>query len=1450
MRATFRSSSWRLRVAASCAVLIGTSAVTALVGDTGGRVASPSSPLISGARAVPSAAVDESSARQLAAQGRNEVLITSKTTGTEEYWAQPDGSVRWRQYLSPVRMNRGGRWVPVDTTLERQAGGAIAPKATSVDLTLSGGGPGSGSRPLVTVGHETAEVGLRWGADLPEPTLDGSTATYAEVLPGVDLKVSADVGGFSEVLVVKTVAAARNPALRRVVFGSHTRNTTVRVAADGRLEVVDASGQVVFVGDASRMWDSSGTASDADRLAGRGAGVRFAAMGTELTAAGVAIVPDQGFLLDGRTRYPVYLDPEYYCSGALWCGKQHHVVVQSGHHDAHNYDATAGDLRDLKAGYETTDSAGISNSYVQMNTAPIIGKIIHWANLNTILLHSWTSAPTPTDLYITNGFDGGTTWDNQPGWGWKQYVSSSNVANANDAPNVVMPFPATSVVGTAASNGWTSLTFLLTGSHQGDTSSWRRFGLNPYLEVNFNSWPNTPSGLTMQHGALGCVKGPNRPWVATRTPQLAGAVSDPDGGGLLGSFGLDEGTADSPVPGTHHGDGVWVGTPGPNQAATAQFFVPAGWVPHDGTYSWLMAAYDSEAWSGETARCEFTVDSTVPLAPTLTATGPAPVRQGDVATFSLKVPMAVSTFFDIDSFIYTTDGSEPSTQGSPRVPVSGRIVGADGSQFALATLSTAAINGNQNIVKVRAMNKAGTPGPNATCAGPWLVTSGASCVFTVLPVVPPTDLVGAWSFDAGWAPAVPDRVASLNPAATPHPLTPSGTAQGGVGYSRGSGWTEPDRGGAKDGTTVGMYLNGGQASTSGPVLDTTRSFTVSAWARLDDTASAHAVVCQEAGTTSGLFLQYDTGTGRWQFGLPSSDGVNPGSVRVDAKQPPQANVWTHVVGTYDATSGAATLYVDGVEQGSAIAHTIVANGPLTVGAVRWNGSLLNRFAGFVDDVQVWQRALSDKDVHDLANASVPRANYGLAEGAAAVLSTGSTGDAATGTYVPAPVPSLQGYWRLDENAGTTAGDASNHGDGLANNSLAIHGGVTWAAGKLGTGWHFDANAGTYASGAAAVDTSRSFTVSAWVKLDDLNGFYAVIGQSGTRIPGLQMRYSPDVHAWIFGLNKADDPTVPAVTQWAYGANTVTEAGQWTLVTGVYNREANQILMYVNGAITGRTTFTGTPWNAEGPLTIGAYQSTGDQLRDVFRGTIDHVQLWQQALTPSQIAGMANRSFVDGTWSADGVRTATVSGTVTPTADPDAAKAQFGGTVRDYLTAARPNGFRTDRSYTVEAWVKNDNLAAGTGSALSVSDADHMPLALNYQPEWGGRWTFIMSHNSQPGRWLVSDTPPVEGRWTHLAGTYDAATGTACLYVNGQLQHSLVDTNNDVVNVGGCATGATGWDNGRDLTIGAGYWSHALVNPWRGGVAAVRVYSGVRGAAEVRQDMVADDPGLLFGVRHF
>ncbi len=127
--------------------------------------------------------------------------------------AHPDGTFTLTQSVSPVRKYASGAWKELDATLVRRSDGTVTPALTTTNLVLSGGGDG----PLAAMKDHGRSLTLAVPASigqLPSPSLDGSSATYPDVLDGVDLKVTADSqGGFSEVFIVKDAEAAANPAL-------------------------------------------------------------------------------------------------------------------------------------------------------------------------------------------------------------------------------------------------------------------------------------------------------------------------------------------------------------------------------------------------------------------------------------------------------------------------------------------------------------------------------------------------------------------------------------------------------------------------------------------------------------------------------------------------------------------------------------------------------------------------------------------------------------------------------------------------------------------------------------------------------------------------------------------------------------------------------------------------------------------------------------------------------------------------------------------------------------------------------------------------------------------------------------------------------------------------------------------------------------------------------------
>ena len=231
---------------------------------------------------------------------------------------------------------------------------------------------------------------------------------------------------------------------------------------------------------------------------------------------------------------------------------------------------------------------------------------------------------------------------------------------------------------------------------------------------------------------------------------------------------------------------------------------------------------------------------------------------------------------------------------------------------------------------------------------------------------PPQD---EWRLDDGSGTTAADPIGG-------HPVT----ASGGVTWTTGPA-------GHDDG---GVRLNGtGSLATTGSVLDTTKSFSVSAWVDPTGLGSAwQTFVVQQANQVSGFSLDYDGSTGDWAFSRAESDRPGATIDRAESSSPAQANAWTYLTGTFDAGTGALSLFVNGGFAGTTVDNMpLAATGPLVIG--RGFGGAANDFVtGDIADVQVYQRSLSATDVHDLFE--IPGAQPAAGAGAPSGFNTAIT----------------------------------------------------------------------------------------------------------------------------------------------------------------------------------------------------------------------------------------------------------------------------------------------------------------------------------------------------------------------------------------------------------------------------------------------------------------------------
>ncbi|WP_188195971.1 LamG-like jellyroll fold domain-containing protein [Nonomuraea sp. SYSU D8015] len=874
--------------------------------------------------APPSVVGDEATALAVAAKTGQPVEIGAERTETRQVFAQPDGTQRLITSARPVRVRQGDAWVDARPDLARREDGTVGPVAAAVELAFSGGGPG----PLVRIAENGAALSYTWPAPLPAPALSGATATYPDVIPGVDLKLTADVDGFSQVLVVKTAEAAGRSELAELRLAVRAERGTLTADATGNLTLVGDDGSVRFHGNAPQMWDSSGPAEEAgDRLSGPHAGDAIGAVGTRLDDGALTLTPDPEFLRDPRLTFPLYIDPPMHGAGRLA------FAYVSKHFSGTKFYGTSDYA---KVGYynDPTVPSGPTvdtyRSFFRMNTAPVNGKHIISATFRTYEVHAWSCSARPVELWLTGAIGTGTTWNAQPSW--KRRIASVNVAKGYNSgcDDGGVDFNATSAVVEAAANRWPNLTLGLRAANESDKFGWKKFRNNPTLEITYNTTPNVPDQLSADVGpsaGVPCRSGTAAPYITTATPILRARVSDADAGkGQTVRAHFEWWATGGSKLGERYSAYVASGTP-----VTAP--VPA--LADGARLSWRVRAQDGVATSGSSgwsAWCDLIVDKSRPSStPGVTSAdypetpeGEDPVPSGGVGRMGVFTFTPGPTDTDIGGYLYALNDDEPRTATAV-------TAGADGRATAKVTPSRDLLN----TLYVWSRDKAGHIGPFKRYE--FSVRYG-------------TAPVAHWKLDEGTGTTAYDSSGNEHHAAlTDGPSWTPGRAEGAVSMNGGGARLIP-----RNGTGI---------------IRTDRNFSVAAWVRLTDKSDYRTILSQDGTHRSGFYLQYNLEADRWALTMTSADAASVTYHVARSQAPPQLGVWTHLAATFDAATGRIRLYVDGRPQPETAVQTTPwnASGTLIIGRAL---NFTNKWAGDTDDIRVYDRVVYDKEIAALSNRPV------------------------------------------------------------------------------------------------------------------------------------------------------------------------------------------------------------------------------------------------------------------------------------------------------------------------------------------------------------------------------------------------------------------------------------------------------------------------------------------------
>jgi autotransporter-associated beta strand protein len=446
-------------------------------------------------------------------------------------------------------------------------------------------------------------------------------------------------------------------------------------------------------------------------------------------------------------------------------------------------------------------------------------------------------------------------------------------------------------------------------------------------------------------------------------------------------------------------------------------------------------------------------------------------------------------------------------------------------------------------------------------------------------------------------------------------------------------------------------------------------FTISFWTRGDlaQKAEGAGVLCIGIGGGSEMIC-IDVYQNRFRFFVRAQNGAASG---VHSLVGPNLT-WQHLAVTFNANDRTMKMYVNGTEVGSAVAPTalLASPDPLDIGARYFQGGYTLNYRGILDDVRIYDRALTESDIQELvadagalplefveqpsdleitidgeihlealADASVPISYQWQKDGEdlpgatqRLLMIPGATLDAAgdysvrisaegnapltstpaTVTVLPADLErGLVFHFNFDETTGTSATDASGNGN---NAELLRFAGddSQWVPGVVGGGIRLNGpgtgdNQLVITESPVSLENQDHFSFSFWAKPDPYGSVF------NPRIVG-----PADATHWVlwkpnFGMGIWDNvPSsfVPAIGEWAHYAVT-------------YDRSASAYSVYANGEllVSNVPAIRATPGTAQWMVGHHENRNMGFEAQgggDNFRGTLDEVRMYNRLLAPTEV----------------------------------------------------------------------------------------------------------------------------------------------------------------------------------------------------------------------------------------
>lgn len=926
------------------------------------------------------------------------VELVERREEATSFFANPDGSTTAEVSASPSRVEQGdGSWVDIDLTVVKRSDGSVGPKVSSDPVSFSGGGSG----PAVTVEHAGHELALTMPMVLPVPVLEGRTATYADVYPGVDLRLEAVGSSFQQLLVVKDRQAASNPDLASIEMRAKVSGGGELEVVDDALVVLDDEGEVALSGIPASMWDASveqGQAADVPELStSQNVGDVGVAVRDSTGGQVVTLSPSTEVLMGQETTYPVVIDPTVTRDAFSW------AMVNKTFPSQQYYKWSSQDEGVGFNSYEGTHGKRIYWSFTIPTAVKGDGVRLDATTLDMWSTFTASCSPGSVQVYRTGSFDSSTTWNSRPSVVGSALSSYSTKTGPGCLPDGGQGGRAEMRVGSglraAIDGGHDRLNLGVISTDESSNDGWFRFAgpdndtswKRPKLVITYNTAPLTPpiagGGFSIKGQSCPTLESSTQVWVhpdSAGTSKAGVSLLDVDFGDQVRAE-FEWWDAYPAGQSTYEARGWYPTYPGyVARDSVASEPVPTGL--SEGKHYYRVRVHDDQGAASDWSRaCAFYVDTTVPDPPSVSVVGH---DDGDLVGIDSSQTFRA----------YTPDSSVHKIEHEWRVdgkPYSSGTLSYDGTSLSYPK----SMNGYKVEFRARALDQL-----HSSAWSPWVslhsAVNGLTSQYWMSPNgsgVVPDGVEGApilWDGESVESEYSFPLTLSGGAAATGNQTGPARGAGAGAltpvlradGTSSIYGLADPtpvlpDTAQAAQTNTGGVLVDG--------YADRIPGFTASAWVKLDTSGISRTFVAQMSDASTGATapmtfdLGYDHTTDRFVGRVWDTQGnVYTVSDAADAGAG-RTGKWWNVALSYRASTATwqPSLRLDVVEESATpIVATVpislttntapeslrLAGGPLKISHASTQRS---PWKGPIDDVRTWQGRATTTQVMDAAKAS-------------------------------------------------------------------------------------------------------------------------------------------------------------------------------------------------------------------------------------------------------------------------------------------------------------------------------------------------------------------------------------------------------------------------------------------------------------------------------------------------